>query len=1112
MAASASPSAATAAQAPAVNDFGILLALRLEPTALQPAAGAPFCSTPAAAGLVVSHASESAAALGYSPAELFDRPLASLVRDPAAVVAAAAALPKPHPVGAELVFLQAQLRDAAGSWRDADLALHWVELETPPAESPADTSTSASQVARDPNRQAPLDRLSLRPADMSGRSTSAFDLGPGCSSPPTSVSPDGPSTQAESQAATESKAGHDARYHSLRPEHIPLNVISSNTSANLHPDKLASDAATGRHSRLRLVVEIDLPDTRPIPQRPARTSFTLQAESGAVLTLPTIASDFYRCPSKIMRILDRVDEVLETVSTQEQRLVLMAKILRRMVGFDQITIYRIGNEMDMHNLFEEEEDHELTRERFNRPRYKASKFFVSESGWKSAVQPGWTRLVEDIQGGRSPIASRNKDEELPTANCILRPLQQFQINYISKIGSRGVFSLRLQIFGMPTIALSMHCANPMRVPFSCVAFFQHLARSFSISIEHAIIAEQIQAEQTLAKQTFQLLASEIDQTNDFKPYESQLVRKSCAVRLARCVGGLLPILSVDSAIIYLSGCAEIVQPGSHVEEIHRIVTFLRSQRLTRMLHSRCCVRDFPGAVWHDESMEKRSVFSGISGILYIPLSTSGDSFIALLRRQNLELMRSIHYDDDNGQVLAAQIAQVPSDDWTTRDLSMAKLLQVVFWSFVGSLQQREDGLRNEHLKTMLLADISHEVRTPLNAIVNFLEMMLDDPGSESFQELWKLALDASRSVVHIISELLLVTETGWGAVQMRREPFRIMDCIRSCAGMFPAACKNRGLRFSLAMSESNADAVVIGDQGKLRQVLTNLLGNAVKYTERGFVELQVESRVLGGSTLEVTLGVRDSGIGIPESKLGAIFDAFERITDVGDKRSEIEGAGLGLSICAKLASLMNGSLTVESTENVGSTFTFVVRMPLSEPEPRSLTGLLAAAALSSLSSSLPPLSIAIAEDNVANQRVIVLRLARDGHTTHVFDNGRALVDFVASAEQPRADLALVDLDMPGMQGTEVVRLIREAEANAGMPRIPVVAITASVSLADRDECIRAGMDGFLGKPLDFGVLRRMLADVADGSWQRRTGTQPAAYSSSEPPWIAQSGWFPLSRA
>nr|KAJ3416136.1 hypothetical protein HK105_001332 [Polyrhizophydium stewartii] len=1029
MAASASPSAATAAQAPAVNDFGILLALRLEPTALQPAAGAPFCSTPAAAGLVVSHASESAAALGYSPAELFDRPLASLVRDPAAVVAAAAALPKPHPVGAELVFLQAQLRDAAGSWRDADLALHWVELETPPAESPADTSTSASQVARDPNRQAPLDRLSLRPADMSGRSTSAFDLGPGCSSPPTSVSPDGPSTQAESQAATESKAGHDARYHSLRPEHIPLNVISSNTSANLHPDKLASDAATGRHSRLRLVVEIDLPDTRPIPQRPARTSFTLQAESGAVLTLPTIASDFYRCPSKIMRILDRVDEVLETVSTQEQRLVLMAKILRRMVGFDQITIYRIGNEMDMHNLFEEEEDHELTRERFNRPRYKASKFFVSESGWKSAVQPGWTRLVEDIQGGRSPIASRNKDEELPTANCILRPLQQFQINYISKIGSRGVFSLRLQIFGMPTIALSMHCANPMRVPFSCVAFFQHLARSFSISIEHAIIAEQIQAEQTLAKQTFQLLASEIDQTNDFKPYESQLVRKSCAVRLARCVGGLLPILSVDSAIIYLSGCAEIVQPGSHVEEIHRI------------------------------------------------------------------LMRSIHYDDDNGQVLAAQIAQVPSDDWTTRDLSMAKLLQVVFWSFVGSLQQREDGLRNEHLKTMLLADISHEVRTPLNAIVNFLEMMLDDPGSESFQELWKLALDASRSVVHIISELLvrhlsvmgwiwqagshscvvqLVTETGWGAVQMRREPFRIMDCIRSCAGMFPAACKNRGLRFSLAMSESNADAVVIGDQGKLRQVLTNLLGNAVKYTERGFVELQVESRVLGGSTLEVTLGVRDSGIGIPESKLGAIFDAFERITDVGDKRSEIEGAGLGLSICAKLASLMNGSLTVESTENVGSTFTFV--------------------------------------DNVANQRVIVLRLARDGHTTHVFDNGRALVDFVASAEQPRADLALVDLDMPGMQGTEVVRLIREAEANAGMPRIPVVAITASVSLADRDECIRAGMDGFLGKPLDFGVLRRMLADVADGSWQRRTGTQPAAYSSSEPPWIAQSGWFPLSRA
>nr|KAJ3418651.1 Light-sensor Protein kinase [Polyrhizophydium stewartii] len=601
--------------------------------------------------------------------------------------------------------------------------------------------------------------------------------------------------------------------------------------------------------------------------------------------------------------------------------------------------------------------------------------------------------------------------------------------------------------GRVMIAINFRCAKPTSLPFSCLPLLNALTWTFSQSIECCIMADQIRSELVLANQMLELLGTEIGQEESFVPYAPELVRKSGVERLARCVSGLLAIISVDAAIVCLGSDLEIVQPGTDEEEIRRIAAFLRSKHFAHMHVSRCCERDFPDAVRIGPDGEKHSIFFNIAGILLVPLSKCGHSFIALLRRQEIQFATSLRINDFTDEFEVTDTKQQSCREWSPREQNMAKLLQVVFWSFVGSLQQREDGLRNEHLKTMLLANISHEVRTPLNAIVNFLEMMLDDPGSDSFQALWKLALDASRSVVHIISELLLVTETGWGAVQMRREPFRIMDCIRSCAGMFPAACKNRGLRFSLVMNESNRDAVVIGDQGKLRQVLTNLLGNAVKYTERGFVELRVESQVLDNSTLEVTLSVRDSGMGIPESKLGAIFDAFERITDVGDKRSEIEGAGLGLSICAKLASLMNGSLTVESTENVGSTFTFV--------------------------------------DNVANQRVVVLRLARDGHTTHVFDNGRALIDFVTSPEHPRVDLALVDLDMPGMLGVEVVHLIREAEANTGMPRIPVVAITASVSLADRDECIRAGMDGFLGKPLDFGVLRRMLNDIADGSWLRR---------------------------
>ncbi|KAL2917640.1 hypothetical protein HK105_202927 [Polyrhizophydium stewartii] len=830
--------------------------------------------------------------------------------------------------------------------------------------------------------------------------------------------------------------------------------------------------------RMRLVIEIELARTRPPLRQPAARSFTLAGPGGRTLTLPTLETAFHRNASSVMRVLGEIQAHLALLPTAHDILVFMAQVVRRMGRFDSTAVMML-DELDVRCAFHDvDPDCPNPPESRITPGSTISKFVVSKKRCLQALSTPMPFMAEDCDAPISPIAAEAGEGLLPIRTLVLQPLRKFQTDYLASIRVRATVSMRVFVFGKPFANINPRCVLPMRVPFLFLGFLRQLAKITTESLECCIMSNQMHSERQFASQMLDLLGRDLGDREQFEPHASGLVRKAGLERLAKCISELMPMLGAD---------VEIVRPGPDETEIECISRFLRKRRLTRVLHSRCCEAEFPEAASTGSSNGEGSIFRAIAGLLHVPLSKHGDAFIALLRRQNMELAASMRFGDDGVDEceIAAVPRQLPARAWTAPQLGMAKLLQVVFWSFVGSLLQREDGLRNEHLKTMLLANISHEVRTPLNAIVNFLEMMLADPGGDSFRELWKLALDASRSVVHIISELLLVTKTGWGAVQMRREPFRIMDCIRSCAGMFPAACKNRGLRFSLVMNESNRDAVVIGDQGKLRQVLTNLLGNAVKYTERGFVELRIESQVLSNSMLEVTLSVRDSGMGIPESKHDAIFDAFERITDVGDKRSEIEGAGLGLSICAKLASLMSGPLTVESTENVGSTFTFVVRLPLSEPEPRSLTDSLAAAALSSQRSSLPPLSIAIAEDNVANQRVVVLRLARDGHTAHVFDNGRALVDFVTSPEQPCVDLALVDLDMPGVQGTEVVHLIREAEANTGMPRIPVVAITASVSLADRDECIRAGMDGFLGKPLDFGVLRRMLNDIADGSWQRK---------------------------
>ncbi|KAI8925887.1 hypothetical protein BC831DRAFT_435696 [Entophlyctis helioformis] len=672
--------------------------------------------------------------------------------------------------------------------------------------------------------------------------------------------------------------------------------------------------------------------------------------------------------------------------------------------------------------------------------------------------------------------------------------------------------MRLYAFGVPWASLTLHCTAPTRLPFSCLPFFKLLAENFSRSIERAILSDQLHSERFVADQTLALLRTE-DQAG-MELIEPERVRKTAAVRLAACVSHFLPVFSADAAIICLRNDFEILSPnGSRSnQELNLIGFYLMQQSIKSLFISRCCERDCPQAT-RVVNGKSESVFRDFSGLLHIPLSASGDAFISFLRRQNLEFARSFHVDTSEAS-LEDQPNQFPCNSWAVREENLAKLLQVVCWSFVGSLQERESGLRNEQLKTIMLANVSHEVRTPLNAIVNFLEMMMDDTSKETFLTYWTYAHDASR-----------------------------------CAGMFDVLAKNRNLEFSVFINDSFPDLTVLCDQSKLRQILTNLLGNAVKYTEKGFIRLFANATVSGESHIRLELRVQDSGMGIPQDKLISVFNAFERIEQVG-KRRQIEGTGLGLAICHKFASLLNGSLTLDSTEGVGSIFTFTAELALyraSASKPDRL--------LSQTSSDTHPmtsLNVLVAENNAVNQHVLMSRLAKDGHHVCLVENGEEAVDAIAQyvrhqqlpgntielastgpakstlsssvglSAMDRIDLVLMDIEMPALDGLEATRRIRKLERQFGTDRIPIIAVTGSVSNEDSGQCILAGMDGFVGKPIDYGLLRAMIRHVKDGSWQEQramstyrdgwsdSASQPvSAQAELKGRWLASSGWLPL---
>ena len=456
---------------------------------------------------------------------------------------------------------------------------------------------------------------------------------------------------------------------------------------------------------------------------------------------------------------------------------------------------------------------------------------------------------------------------------------------------------------------------------------------------------------------------------------------------------------------------------------------------------------------------------------------------------------------EDEQFYEARLLPLTWDHWiaVVRNITVRKSSEVKLTEYAQELERKNEELETAlttareatQLKSRFLANMSHEIRTPMNGVLGMTDFLLATELTSEQHEYAETIKRSADSLLTLINDMLDLSKIESGKLRIERVPFQLGPTVSKIASLFALESRMKGLEF-VSIIPSDLPDLVVGDPGRLRQVLANLLGNALKFTDSGEIGVRVELLSEATNVIQVRFTVHDTGIGIPADQTSRLFESFTQVDGSSTRRHG--GTGLGLAISKQLVDLLGGEIGVASEPGEGSRFWFTASFgkaaPGEAPPPKSLPK--PAVKIPSAPRPQPathpartpspaakqpatqnPVSITshfrilLAEDNEINQRITLRLLEKLGLAADAVVNGR---EAVQALEKRKYDLVLMDCQMPDMDGFEATAIVRNREGTTR--RTPICALTANAMEGDRERCLAAGMDDYISKPVGLEKLRK----------------------------------------
>ncbi|KAM0439977.1 hypothetical protein ACHAPT_001077 [Fusarium lateritium] len=631
---------------------------------------------------------------------------------------------------------------------------------------------------------------------------------------------------------------------------------------------------------------------------------------------------------QVFDIMSQVQEQLSSAPNLEAFLKILVGIVKELTGFHRVMIYQFDSSFNG-KVVTELVDTSMTRDLYKGLHFPASDIPRQA---RDLYKLNKVRLLYDRDQDTSRIVCRTKEDldvPLDLSHSYLRAMSPIHLKYLKNMAVRSSMSISINAFNELWGLISCHSYGRMgmRVSFPIRKMCRLVGDTASRNIERLSYASRLQARKL------------INTAPTDKNPSGYIIASS---------EDLLRLFDADFGLLSIKGETKIMGIIEHSQEGLAMLEYLRMRKLTAVVASQDVKEDFP-------DLRYPPGFQVVAGLLYVPLSVGGSDFIVFFRKGQIKEVKwaGNPYEKVIREGTADYLEPRKSfrtwhetvvgkcREWTEEQIETAAVLCLVYGKFIEVWRQKEAALQNSKLTRLLLANSAHEVRTPLNAIINYLEIALEGTLDQETRENLARSHSASKSLIYVINDLLDLTKTEEGQSLVKDEVFDLASCIREATGPFLVDSKRKGLHYTV-IQHPGIPQFVHGDERRIRQAISNITANAVAHTDSGHVKVEVFVSEVKDQRAVVDFVVEDSGIGMSAGQLDALFRDLEQVSteelsrpasQMADMPREMRTLGLGLAVVARTVRNMDGQLRLKSEVGQGSRF--VVQLPFHLPDSSS---------------------------------------------------------------------------------------------------------------------------------------------------------------------------------